>query len=267
MRAAALILSLSTLFFPSVAAAQPTEQPALEQQTNEQLARQYLTIGGAEDLFVDGAIYGFRHGAEASGVRLTANQWQRVEVILREGFRPAADVLVADLQTYIAGSAQRDDLIAALSYYNTPGGQRYVQATIGYSFPLSAYLSSQGRIPLQDAPRERDLDAARLSQARSVATLLINNLHPAERAQIELTTFGLTGIEDFVARSLASSLDVEDLEAAQAWLRSPPSARLEGPSAERTLQMQTASMRAMAAVDMPSLLQRIQVIVREPPPT
>lgn len=266
MRALTLSLVFSTLLFGSVAAAQPVQTPPLEEESTASLARQYIMMGGSEDLFVEGAAYGFQQAAEAGGLRLTPNQWQRVQAVVREGFAPAAEVFIGELEAFIASSA-REDLIAALNFYNTPAGQRYVMATTAYSFPLSTYLASQGRIPLQDAPRADQLNSRKLAASRAVAALLIANLHEAERAQIDLTAFGVAGVEDFVARSLANSLEVSDLEAVNAWLSSPPSRRLEGPSAERTLRIQTASMRAMAAVDMPSLVARIQAIMREPPPT
>lgn len=264
MRAFGLICILSTLLITSVAVAQPVDRNT--QQSTDVLARQYVEIGGAEDLFVEGAAYGFRQAAEAGGIRFTENQWQRVQVAVRDAFRPAADVFVNEVVSFTA-TASREDLLAALDYYDTQSGQRYVAATIAYSFPLSVYLASQGRVPLQDAPPASTLEGARLAQARSVAALLISKMHASERAAVEMTTFGIEGLEDYVSRSLASDLELAELNATYAWLNSAASMRLEGPSAERTLLMQTASMHAMAVVDMPALVQVIQAIMREPPPT
>ncbi len=267
MRALTFFPFISALLFASGVAAQPLQQTAIEEPSTAELARQYIDVGGAEDLFVEGAAYGFRQGAEAGGVRFTASQWQRVQIIVREGFRPAGIIFIDELATYVATTASHEDLVAALSYYNTETGRRYVMATVAFSFPLSAYLGSQGRVPLQDAPPANQLDAARLNAAHTVSALLINNLHESERAQIDLTSFGIAGMEDFVARSLARDLQVSELEAARTWLSTPASLRLEGPSAERTLRMQTAGMRAMNSVDMPYLIAQIQAIMREPPPT
>ncbi len=266
MRAFRLISVLAALSFSTVATAQPIDPPALAEQSTDALARRYIEIGGAEDLFVEGAAYGFRQAAEAGGVRFTENQWQRVQTAVRAAFRPAADVFINEFVTFTATSS-REDLSEALSYYETPAGQRYVAATIAYSFPLSAYLATQGRVPLQDAPPASALETQRLAQAQLVAALLVSKMHTSERATVEMTSFGINGLESYIARSLASDLQLPELDAAYAWINSPASMRLEGPSAERTLLMQTASMRAMAVVDMPALVQTLQQIMREPPPT
>lgn len=257
-----LFVSIAALAAPATAEEQ-AQAPAAAEATTEDLARQYISIGGAEDSFVGAAAYGFRAAAEAQGLRLTDTQWQRLQAAVRDAFRPAAEVYTHDLTAFYAAHGSREDLVDALAFYRTPAGNHYVAASLAAMLPVIIHLSSQGRVALEDAPSSASLDPDRLALSGQLAEVMMARLHSSERTALEMTPIGVDGMEDRLARSLASTLDASELTASLNWARSPASQRLEGPSAERTLAMQTAMMRARHAVDLTPITQAIEDIRRE----
>jgi len=236
-----------------LAAAQGPETAATSSLS--QLAREYVTIGGAETMFLEGARYGFRETARANGATFTPTQRQRIDAIVDRHFAAAAEVYISHLTTFYSGHSTSEDLSAALAFYRSPAGQRYVGASIQWTFPLTVYLMTNGAAPLgqiEEAPSPE-----RLTLARQLAERLIAQLHDSERVALEGAPIGLAGVTEYIARSFASELAEDDVRAAIAWTNTDVAARLEGPSAERTLALQTASMLAMRAVDLPALQQEV----------
>jgi hypothetical protein len=258
---------LAGLFFLAAMGAAATaiaqEAAVTSETSHESLARQYVQIGGAEDLFLVGAEYAFRQGLRAEGIEVTPEQWSRIRVLLQEHYTPAATAFIAELTSFYSAHNTSEDLRAAIAYYSTPEGGHYMGAAINASFPLATHFATQGRVPLIEPPAASALDAARLESGRELAAVLATRFHPSERAAIEMTTLGVDGVLDYWARSFASTLEIADMEAAVAWAQTPESQRLEGPSAERTLAIQTATMQAVASVDIQSLAADVVTIIVE----
>ena len=94
MRFVALLSVLLAMCASAPAAAQaPVTAVSSEQQD---LARRFVAMGGAETMFVEGAIRGFMASAERNGTVLSALQRQRLHLVLAEGFREPARVYVDD---------------------------------------------------------------------------------------------------------------------------------------------------------------------------
>ena len=235
-------------------AQQPAEAAA--QDEHRRLAREYVEVGGAEDMFLEGVKYGFREAARAQGVQLTQAQWDRINTVLVTHHERAAEVFVNQLVSFYLAHSAVEDLNAALTYYRTAEGSRYVGAVLTLTFPLSAHLATGGRVPL--APIDvAGADARELERGRALADLFMAQPHESERIALDNLPIGRNGVRDYVANSFAVSLTEADMQAAIAWFSSEPSRRLEGPSAERTLNMQSAIALAGREVDAAALQRDI----------
>jgi len=266
MRFAAGLTLLVALGLAAPVGAQPMQtSESVRDATLDQLARRYVEFGGAEDMYVEASVYGFRKGAEARRVDLSDEQWRRMDEAVRQAFRPAAEFYVREVTAFYAQHNAREDLLAAIAFYDTPEGRAYVAASLAYSLPLTVYLATQGQIPLEQPPSADSIARDRYDLARELSEVLVGRIHPTDIAMIETTTFGMAGLKDYVARSLGSSLERDELAAALTWANSEPAQRLEGVSAERTLMMQSVLLRATQQVDMPALTTRVQEIMRETP--
>ena len=234
MRLLTLCVSQARQCAATAHAQQPAEATA--QDEHRRLAREYVEVGGAEDMFLEGVKYGFREAARAQGVQLTQAQWDRINTVLVTHHERAAEVFVNQLVGFYLAHSAVEDLNAALTYYRTAEGSRYVGAVLTLTFPLSAH--DDGRVPL--APIDvAGADARELERGRALADLFMAQMHESERISLDNLPIGRNGVRDYVANSFAVSLTEADMQAAIAWFSSEPSRRLEGPSAERTLNMQS----------------------------
>ncbi len=225
-----------------------------------QLARDYVTLGGSEDLFLEGARYGFREAARTGGVTFTPTQRERINAIVDQHFRDAATVYVSQLTTFYSNNHNAEDLTAALSFYRSPSGQHYVGASVHWSFPLAVYLMTNGRAPLAHVDEAPSQDG--LTLARTLAGRLIAQLHESDRVALAGAPIGIAGVTEYIARTYAVELTNEDIQAAIDWTHTEAAGRLEGPSAERTLAIQTATTLAMRAVDIPALQMEVLEALR-----
>lgn len=184
---------------------------------------------------------------------------------MRDAFRPAAELYVREVTAFYLQNSTREDLLAAIAYYDTPDGRAYVSASIAYSLPLTVYLASQGRIALDQPPSAASIAPERYAIAQELGDVLMSRLHSSDAAMLETTSFGVAGMKDYVTRSLGAALEPAALTAALQWARSDAGQRLEGVSAERTLMFQSTMVRATQQVDMAALVARMQEIMRESP--
>src|SRR5262249_3691868 len=109
------------------------------------LARQFVTVNGAEETFKAAAAYGFRAAAGAQGIHLTESQWPRVRSVLDRDLGGAAEIYISTLATYFAAHATADDLNAAIAFYHSPAGVKFSSAAIDASLPVIVFLQSGGR--------------------------------------------------------------------------------------------------------------------------
>jgi hypothetical protein len=250
----ALCFASATVLAATAYAQQPAHAPAEEE--HRRLAREYLEVGGAEDMFLEGVKYGFREAARAQGIEFTPAQRDRINTLLMAHHQRAAQVFVDHLVNYYVAHSTTEDLNAALAFYRRAEGSRYVGALLTLTFPLSTHLATGGRVPL--APIDvAGAGADELERGSELADLFMAQMHEAERIGLDSLPIGRDGVRDFVARSFAVSLTVADMWAAIQWFSSEPSRRLEGPSAERTLNMQSAIALSSREVDADALQQDI----------
>lgn len=259
----AVFLGLSAICAPAHAQerapATQTSEPSIES-----LARQYIELGGSEDMFLEGAVYGFREAARARGVTFTPEQRAQLDTVVRQHFREASEIFVGQLVTYYATHASREDLTVALAFYRSRDGERYIAASLEYLLPLSLYLATNGLTTLPDFS-EGDVSPERRARARDLAVAMSARMHESERVALDASPIGVDGVTEYVARSLAGLMNEAEMEAAIRWVQSEAGQRLEGVSAERTLATQTAIMLAMRTVDNTSLQQAVVSILAQDP--
>lgn len=259
----ALLISLFFAAAPPIAAAQTAA--GADAQENLDLARRYVTIGGGEQTFTDAAYYGFKAALDGAGIHANDNQWLRIRDVVRREMAPAAAVFTNELVAFYASHNTRADFQAALDYYSSEPGQRYVAASIAAVLPVMLHLQSGGRAPLPEPPLAGDLEPARLDSARNLSAAIGTRFSPLEAAQMDLAGFGVDRFSDFLARSLASTLSVADLDAARVWVLSEAAERLEGSNPERNEAIQLATLHASAAANLNALREQVSAILREQP--
>lgn len=260
----AVLIGIGMMFGAAHAQVSAPSAVADVESSIEELAGQYISLGGSEDMFLEGAAFGFREAARANGVTFNPEQRQRLRAVINQHFAEASEIFRSRLVTYYAASSTREDLTAALAFYRTPQGSQYIGACLEWTFPLSVYLASRGATTLP-APSETPPTEARLARARELAALLIAQMHPSEIVNLDGSPIGVRGVQEYIAQSFAASLDDEATAAAMTWLNTDASRRLEGPSAERTLAAQTALTLAMRSIDQASLMRDVTQILADSP--
>ena len=259
MRFVALLSVLLAMCASAPAAAQaPVTTLSSEQQD---LARRFVAMGGAETTFVEGAIRGFMASAERNGAALSALQQQRLHLVLAEGLREPARVYVDELAAYYAANATAHDLQAAIAYYGSESGRRYAGAAVDLSLAVALYAVAGADLP--DTPLASSLSAQQLVLARRLAAAFQSRMTPADRERLRDAGFDVEVFADWLSRFFAARLDQSDLEAAAVWAESAESMRLEGPSADRAGAEAAAQLRAIRAFDINALQRSIDRIRRE----
>lgn len=271
MRTWGILAALGVMALAGDAAAQ--KQPGASAQVDapseaqHALARRYISIGGAEETFLESAFYGFKLGVETNGVRANEDQWRRIRLIVREDLTDAAHTFMEEIVGYYAANSTAQDLTAAITFYETPNGVRYVAATMETIMPIIFHFSTNRAAPLPEPPDVAALDADRLEAAQGLARVMVERMTPLEALAMEQGGFGQDRFADHLSRNFAQKLSLAEIGAAAAWARSEPSQRIEGASLERSQALQMATMRAMANANFESITQSTIVILREEPPT
>lgn len=238
-------------------ASAPATPPTVEE------VRAYLEVAGNDQTLTDMAFYGFQVAAEQSGVRASDDQWERVRALVRVNLLNAVNSYLDELTIYYARHSTSEELEAALAYYRSAAGQHYLRTAIGAMVPYLAHVQAHNRPPA--GPEEAFVDPARLAASRALWAVIMTRFTPAETAQMSQAGYALAQFNDYMVRTLAHELTVEELESARQWAASPASQRLEGADDARTRATTEAMRHAMRLIDVNTLRSQIQVILSERP--
>lgn len=241
----------------SAPAAKPSTPPTVE------MVRNYISIAGGDDLLVDALFYEAEAAASHSGSSITADQGERLMALLRVHLRNANQILLDDLTIYYGRHSSAEDLQAALAFYGTTGGQRYIHTYMSMMTRYVAYAQSGSTLP--PIPDTETLDTARVEKARAIWTILVARLNTqqmlrAQRAGIDVARFGR-----FAVATLAQNLSLTELDAAYEWASSEAATHLEGGDPARTEAAAAAMRHAASAVDMNALRPLMLAILSEGP--
>jgi hypothetical protein len=239
-------------------------EPPAPQQASE-LARRFVSIGGAEALFIEGAVRGFEATLQRLNVNLTEAQRQRLRPTLVATFDDPARIYVDEMAGFFTRTAASADLEAAVSYYESEPGQHYAAAVVDLVMAISLFSVSGGRTELPSVPEGDGFDPAVFAASQRLAEAFRNRLSEVEAERLAVAGIDPTDFTDWMARYVANRLTLSDIEAAVAWAESPESRRLEGPSAERSAAEELATLRAIRAIDGSAIQRELEIIRRENP--
>jgi hypothetical protein len=251
--------------FPAPSFAQEAASQTAAQEEHRALARRFVSIGGAEAVFVEGAIRGFEAAVQRGGVTLTAQQLARLRPILDAAFQEPARVYVDEMTAYFSQSATASDMEAAVTYYESETGQVYAAAVVELVMALALFDASGGQTSLPSAPEESSFDPAELAVAQRLGAAFLSRLSELERERLAAGGIEAGDFTKWMARFIASRLEPIDVAAAVRWAESAESRRLEGPSAERAAAEELAALRAVRALDTDRLRSEFEAVMRENP--
>lgn len=262
----AILLACSLLIAglaPAPALAQSPSAEAADAAQRQALARRFVSIGGSEDLFVRGAIIGIEATLQQQGVSLSERQRLLLTQTLETSFTAPATVFIDEMTNYFAANSSTADLEAALAYYESETGGRYVVAAIDLVMTLlnTALSGDFSALPAT----AQTLDPAHDALANRLGAAFLERLSAVEVEQ--MAVYGLDSGEfaNWIGRFVAARLGAADLEAAVLWSESEASQRLERSNPLRAHAEQLAALRAMRAINTEELGQAIQKVLAETP--
>jgi hypothetical protein len=259
-----LLLALGFVAAPLGSGFAEEPAPSVSSEQTE-LARRYVGIGGAEELFFRGVMVGFEGALTRNGITLTADQRTEMEPILRQAFTRPAQIFTDELTAYFATHAEVEDLRAAVAYYESDTGQRYADAAVEVVLALAAYATSGGQTSMPGVISDSAMtETQRALSARMIAAFGAR-LGTLEREQLRTAGLDPDVFVQMMANYFVGRLEVTDLEAAVQWAETPHSRRLEGASAERNAAEQVAGLRALQAFDTEQAAEQIAAILRRSP--
>lgn len=262
MRAFFLICSLLLASLAPAPALSQTPEAA-ENARLHSLARRFVSIGGSEDLFVRGAIIGIEATLQQQGVSLSERQRLQMKQMLESSFTAPAGVFIDEMTNYFAANATAADLEAALAYYESETGGRYVLAAIDLVMTLlnTALSGDFSTLPTPVEPR----DAAHDALAQRLGAAFVQRLSDVEIEQMAIYGLDSGDFANWVGSFIAARLGPADLEAAVLWSESEPSQRLERSNPLRAHAEQLAALRAMRSIDSEALGAAILKVLSETP--
>lgn len=262
MRAIFLIcLLLLASVAPAQAQSQAPEAAVSAQQ--QALARRFVSIGGSEDLFVRGAVIGIEATLQQQGFNLSERQRLILKQTLETSFTAPAGIYLDEMTDYYAAHSSTADLEAALAYYESETGGRYVIAAIDLVMTILSFALSDdfGALPAT----AETLDPTHEALANRLGAAFLQRLSAVEIEQMALYGLDSGAFTAWVGRFMAACLSPADLEAAVLWSESEASQRLERSSPLRAHAEQLAALRAMRAMDTQALGAAIDKVLAETP--
>jgi hypothetical protein len=230
-----------------------------------ELARRYVSIGGAEELFFRGVLIGFEGALLRNGRSLTADQRTALEPVLRQSFSRSAQIFTNELTTFYVNNASVEDLTAAVTYYESEPGQRYAVVATDIVLALASYAVSGGRTAMPDVLEESEMNEPQRALATRLTAAFGGRLGDLEREQLRAAGLDPVVFMQLMAHYFVGRLSLDDLEAAVEWAETPHSQRLERSSAERSVAEEVASLRALQAFDAESAAQEIARVLDRAP--
>jgi hypothetical protein len=259
-----LLLALGVVATP-LSSSLAQEAAVSDSSERTELARRYVSIGGAEELFFRGVLVGFEGALMRNGVTLTADQRTEMEPILRQTFARPAQIFTDELAAYYATNADIEDLRAAVAYYESDTGQRYAEAAVEIVLALAAYSTSGGQTNMPGIVTQSEMDETQSALSARMITAFGARLGALEREQLRTAGLDPDIFVQMMTSYFVGRLEVTDLEAAVQWAETPHSRRLEGASADRRAAEQVAGLRALQAFDAGSAAEEIARILQRSP--